>query len=86
MQAYYEANAVVTNNHLLSIQLPENIPVGRVKIAVIYEVLSPIMDKQTVTVVDFLAECRRQSLLVTDKCEQETQLWLESVADNEGWE
>jgi hypothetical protein len=53
MQAYYEANAVVTNNHLLSIQLPENIPAGHVKIAVIYEVLSPTMDKQTVAAVDF---------------------------------
>lgn len=34
----------------------------------------------------FFEECRRQSLLLkNDKQEQETQRWLESVADNEGW-
>jgi hypothetical protein len=35
----------------------------------------------------FAAECRRQSLLVAQAAahESETLLWLEKVADTEGW-
>lgn len=37
MQAYYEIEADIPSNHQLQIQLPDCIPVGRAKIAVIYE-------------------------------------------------
>lgn len=37
MQAYYETETQISNNHQLHIQLPNNIPAGRAKIAVIYE-------------------------------------------------
>ena len=37
MQAYYEIEAEIPLNHQLKLQLPENIPSGRVKVAVIYE-------------------------------------------------
>lgn len=37
MQAYYEIETDIPSNHQLQLQLPDNIPVGRAKIAVIYE-------------------------------------------------
>ena len=37
MQAYYEIETEIPVDHQLHIQLPENIPAGRAKIAVIYE-------------------------------------------------
>ncbi|MDP3877760.1 MAG: hypothetical protein Q8Q50_12335 [Methylobacter sp.] len=37
MQAYYEIETDITANHQLHIQLPDSIPQGRAKIAVIYE-------------------------------------------------
>ena len=37
MQAYYEIETDIPVDHQLHIQLPENIPAGRAKIAVIYE-------------------------------------------------
>lgn len=37
MQAYYEIEADIPSNHQLQIQLPDSIPAGRAKIAVIYE-------------------------------------------------
>lgn len=38
MQAYYEIEIQIPGNHQLNIQLPDTIPAGRAKIAVIYEV------------------------------------------------
>ncbi len=37
MQAYYEMNIEVPQNHLVSFYLPETIPAGQVKIAVIFD-------------------------------------------------
>jgi hypothetical protein len=37
MQAYYEIETDITANHQVHIQLPDTIPHGRAKIAVIYE-------------------------------------------------
>ena len=37
MQAYYEIETTVPSNHQLSLQLPEEIPAGKVKLAIIYE-------------------------------------------------
>ena len=41
MQAYYEIETSIADNHQLQIQLPDSIPVGRAKIAVIYEFAEP---------------------------------------------
>ena len=52
MQAYYEIETDIPGNHQLHIQLPDTIPAGRAKIAVIYEVAelpSPIDKKKRVT-------------------------------------
>lgn len=48
--------AVIPGNHQLNIQLPDTIPTGRAKIAVIYEVaeLQPPTDKKKL-MADFLA-------------------------------
>jgi hypothetical protein len=37
MQAYYEVEAEIQSNHQLNLQLPNNIPIGRAKVAIIYE-------------------------------------------------
>jgi O-phosphoseryl-tRNA(Cys) synthetase len=38
MQAYYEIEAEIPSDHKLQLQLPENIPIGKAKIAIIYEI------------------------------------------------
>jgi hypothetical protein len=38
MQAYYEIETDIPPDHQLSIRLPDNIPAGRAKVAVIYQV------------------------------------------------
>ena len=54
MQAYYETLAIVPNNHILNIQLPNTIPAGKIKVAVIYDLLmNPSTDKQNL-MADFL--------------------------------
>ena len=45
MQAYYEIETDITANHQLHIQLPDTIPQGRVKVAVIYELPENIKRK-----------------------------------------
>jgi len=37
VQAYYEVETEIPLDHQLKLQLPDNIPVGHAKIAVIYE-------------------------------------------------
>jgi hypothetical protein len=45
MQAYYEIETDITANHQLHIQLPDSIPAGRAKVAVIYELAGQQADK-----------------------------------------
>lgn len=48
MQAYYEIETDIPVNHQLHLKLPETIPAGRAKIAVIYEVAEQqIISKQS---------------------------------------
>lgn len=37
MQAYYETEAEISENRQVTVQLPDNIPSGRAKIAIIYD-------------------------------------------------
>ena len=53
MQAYYEIEAQIPLNHHLSLQLPDSIPVGVAKIAVIYQLPEKTEHKST-AMVDFL--------------------------------
>ncbi len=41
MQAYYETHALLSENHQLTLQLPNTIPTGHIRIAVIYEIIKP---------------------------------------------
>ncbi|SLM28136.1 conserved hypothetical protein [Desulfamplus magnetovallimortis] len=53
MQAYYEIETEIPVTHQLNIKLPDTIPVGRAKIAIIYEVTEVQSDKKTM-MADFL--------------------------------
>jgi hypothetical protein len=56
MQAYYEIETQIPSNHQLNIQLPESIPAGRAKIAVIYELTDlPQPTNKKKLMADFLA-------------------------------
>ncbi len=56
MRAYYELETNIPLNHQLSIQLPDNIPIGRATITVIYEENQNIANNlpQPKTLIDFL--------------------------------
>lgn len=41
MQAYYETHAQLSENHQITLQLPDTIPTGHIRIAVIYETINP---------------------------------------------
>jgi len=79
MQAYYELQTVVPIDHQLTITLPAEIPAGKVKIAVIYDVLEPSSDQQD-SMAEFLSQLpvnvsgltRNQ---IHDYLEQERQSW-----------
>ena len=45
MQAYYEIETEIPLNHQLKLQLPDSIPSGHAKIAIIYEVPKSVEDK-----------------------------------------
>lgn len=53
MQAYYEIDAEIPLNHQLKLQLPDKIPSGRVKVAVIYD-LPEEPENKAVKLADFL--------------------------------
>jgi hypothetical protein len=54
MQAYYETLAIVPNNHILNIQLPDTIPTGKIKVAVIYDVVMNTLTEKQNLMADFL--------------------------------
>jgi hypothetical protein len=53
MRAYYEIEAEISASHQLNINLPDNIPPGKAKIAIIYEIAEADFNKNT-RMVDFL--------------------------------
>lgn len=53
MQAYYEVEAEIPSDHTLHLQLPDNIPTGKAKIAIIYE-LTPMKTDAGVALKEFL--------------------------------
>jgi len=56
MRAYYELETTIPLNHQITIQLPDNIPVGQATIAVIYELNQKVVNTlpQPKTLIDFL--------------------------------
>lgn len=61
MQAYYEIETDIPSNHHLQLQLPDSIPVGRVKIAVIYE-LTPITNNTGLALKNFLHKYQTENI------------------------
>lgn len=53
MQAYYEIEAAIPPSHQINLQLPDMIPAGKVKIAIIYEATETSTD-QNGLMIDFL--------------------------------
>jgi len=53
MQAYYEIETEISTSHRLDIQLPDNIPPGKAKIAIIYEIAETDISKN-MRMVEFL--------------------------------
>jgi hypothetical protein len=53
MRTYYEIETEIPASHQLSIHLPDNIPPGKAKIAIIYEIAEPDLNKNA-RMVDFL--------------------------------
>ncbi len=65
MQAYYEIETQISNNHQLHIQLPDSIPAGLAKIAIIYEVSEwqkPSKKALMLEFLDNLPELKTQGL------------------------
>ncbi|MCP5159443.1 MAG: hypothetical protein H6974_04775 [Gammaproteobacteria bacterium] len=52
MQAYYEIEAELSIDHEIHLSLPNDIPAGKVKIAIIYSLEKP--EKPQVKMADFL--------------------------------
>lgn len=65
MQAYYEIETDIPADHQLHLHLPDTIPAGRAKIAVIYEMAkAPNYSERPDNLLDFLGAgkaCRRFS-------------------------
>ena len=53
MQAYYEIETEIPLNHQLKLQLPDNIPSGHVKIAIIYD-LPKVAENNSAKLTAFL--------------------------------
>ena len=53
MRAYYETEAEISVSHQLNILLPDNIPPGRAKIAIIYEIVEADLNK-SIRMANFL--------------------------------
>ena len=60
MQAYYEIEAQIPQNHQLRLLLPDTIPVGHAKIAIIYE-LPEVTENKIVKMAAFLNELPDES-------------------------
>lgn len=61
MHAYYEMETHIPSNHQLQIQLPEIIPAGRAKIAVIYE-LAETKNNAGLALKNFLAKYQNEDI------------------------
>lgn len=61
MQAYYEIETDIPKNHRLNLVLPDHIPAGRAKIAVIYE-LTQIKNDAGVALKAFLNKYQAEDI------------------------
>jgi hypothetical protein len=81
MQAYYEIETQIPQNHQLRLLLPDTIPVGHAKIAIIYE-LPEVTENKIIKMAAFLNglpdESEEPGLsreAINDSIKQERQSW-----------
>ncbi len=54
MRAYYEIETAIPASHQINLKLPDTIPAGKVKIAIIYEAIQTSTDQNNL-MIDFLS-------------------------------
>jgi hypothetical protein len=81
MQAYYETEAQIPQNHQLKLQLPDTIPAGLAKVAVIYE-LPEVTENKAAKMAAFLnalpdesGESGLSRAAINDYLKQERSSW-----------
>jgi hypothetical protein len=60
MPAYYEVETNIPSNHQLQIQLPDIVPIGRIKVSVLYE-LPDLPTKKTEDLINAIKNFRIKS-------------------------
>ncbi len=62
MHAYYEIETHITDSHQLNLKLPDEIPVGKAKVAIIYELplAVSVMEDKSITPGSALAAFLKQ--------------------------
>lgn len=55
MYAYYELETEIPTNHQLALQLPDTIPAGHAKVAIIYEMSEPSQSEMKTWKQDLLS-------------------------------
>jgi hypothetical protein len=81
MRAYYEIEAEISASHQLNINLPDNIPPGKAKIAIIYEIAEADFNKNT-RMVDFLNSLPDNPTVGLNR--EEIQAYIDQ--EHQGWD
>ncbi|MGD7035149.1 hypothetical protein [Methylotuvimicrobium buryatense] len=61
MQAYYEIETEIPKNHQLNLSLPDDIPAGKAKVAIIYEFSEP-KDNTGMALTEFLNKYQTEDI------------------------
>lgn len=78
MHAYYEIETEIPASHQLSIQLPDNIPEGKAKLAIIYELTEARTNIRMANFLADLPDCHAKGLTreeIQSYMDQERQSW-----------
>ena len=82
MQAYFETDVVVSTDHRLNLQLPDEIPPGQARIAVIYKLPAKVEAIVTAGNMDtFLAE-----LPINEQGRSHADILRQIQAERDSWE
>jgi len=81
MQAYFETDVVVSTDHRLNLQLPDEIPPGQAKIAVIYELPAKVEAIVAGNMDTFLAE-----LPINEQGRSRADILRQIQAERDSWE
>jgi hypothetical protein len=81
MRAYYEIEAEISASHQLNINLPDNIPPGKAKIAIVYEIVEADFNKNA-RMVDFLNSLSDNPTVGLNR--EEIQAYIDQ--EHQGWD